>query len=145
MKKIAIVAVTLIWSLWRGCRSWQTAAVRPLLRIWIFSREDIVFDRGLGYSIVKCQVVWRRNGRQCYFDHPSPPFWKTLNLSMTECFFSNQYAGRSELFRGLSIWEEERYRKLQGTYPVIFLSFAKVKATEYPSMEYAISKIIFEA
>lgn len=72
-------------------------------------------------------------------------FGKTLNLSMTECFFSNQYAGRPELFEGLSIWEEERYRKLQGTYPVIFLSFAKVKATEYPSMEYAITKIIFEA
>lgn len=71
-------------------------------------------------------------------------FGKTLNMSMTECFFSNQYAGRPELFEGLSIWEEERYRKLQGTYPLIFLSFAKVKATDYPSMEYAITKIIFD-
>ena len=27
-------------------------------------------------------------------------FGKTLNLSMLECFFSNQYAGRSDLFEG---------------------------------------------
>ena len=55
-------------------------------------------------------------------------FGKTLNMSMTECFFSNKYANRSDLFEGLSIWQEEKYRKLQGTYPVIFLSFAAVKA-----------------
>ena len=55
-------------------------------------------------------------------------FGKTLNMSMMECFFSNKYADRADLFEGLSIWEEEKYRKLQGTYPVIFLSFAAVKA-----------------
>lgn len=55
-------------------------------------------------------------------------FGKTLNLSMTECFFSNKYAGRSYLFEGLSIWEEEEYQKLQGTLPVISLSFAGVKS-----------------
>ena len=55
-------------------------------------------------------------------------FGKTLNMSMLECFFSNKYANRTDLFEGLSIWQEETYRKLQGTYPVIFLSFAAVKA-----------------
>ena len=55
-------------------------------------------------------------------------FGKTLNMSMMECFFSNKYADRADLFEGLSVWEEEKYRKLQGTYPVIFLSFAAVKA-----------------
>ena len=55
-------------------------------------------------------------------------FGKTLNMSMMECFFSNKYANRADLFEGLSVWEEENYRKLQGTYPVIFLSFAAVKA-----------------
>ena len=55
-------------------------------------------------------------------------FGKTLNMSMLECFFSNKYADRADLFEGLSIWKEEKYRKLQGTYPVIFLSFAAVKA-----------------
>ncbi len=55
-------------------------------------------------------------------------FGKTLNMSMLDCFFSNRYKGRSDLFEGLSIWEEEKYRNLQGKYPVIFLSFAAVKA-----------------
>ncbi|MDE6202995.1 MAG: AAA family ATPase, partial [Lachnospiraceae bacterium] len=57
-------------------------------------------------------------------------FGKTLNMSMLEKFFSLEYAGRGELFEGLSIWQEKspdgdyRYRHLQGTYPVLFLSFA---------------------
>ena len=55
-------------------------------------------------------------------------FGKTLNMSMLNCFFSNRYARRSDLFEGLSVWEDEKYRQLQGTYPVIFLSFADVKA-----------------
>ncbi len=55
-------------------------------------------------------------------------FGKTLNMSMLECFFSNKYVNRADLFEGLSIWQDEEYRKLQGTYPVIFLSFAAVKA-----------------
>lgn len=55
-------------------------------------------------------------------------FGKTLNMSMLNCFFSNRYQGRSDLFEGLSIWQEEQYRSLQGTYPVLFLSFASVKA-----------------
>ncbi len=58
-------------------------------------------------------------------------FGKTLTMSMVEQFFSVQYAGRSDLFEGLSIWQEEKYRNLQGTYPVISLSFAKVKETSF--------------
>lgn len=55
-------------------------------------------------------------------------FGKTLNMSMLNCFFSNKYAERGDLFEGLEIWNNENYRELQGTYPVIFLSFAGVKA-----------------
>ncbi len=75
-------------------------------------------------------------------------FGKTLNMSMTQCFFSNQYAGRSDLFEGLSIWEEKSpdgdytYRRLQGTFPVIFLSFANVKASTYEEMLFKISEVI---
>ena len=58
-------------------------------------------------------------------------FGKTLNMSMLECFFSMKYKERSDLFEGLNIWGEEKYRKLQGTYPVIFLSFADVKQANY--------------
>ncbi|MBO5458846.1 MAG: AAA family ATPase, partial [Lachnospira sp.] len=51
-------------------------------------------------------------------------FGKTLNMDMLKCFFSNQYADRGDLFEGLSIWQDEKYWKLQGTYPVIYLTFA---------------------
>jgi len=43
-------------------------------------------------------------------------FGKTLNMSMLEYFFSNKYVGQGELFYGLSIWQEEKYRQLQGTF-----------------------------
>ena len=75
-------------------------------------------------------------------------FGKTLNVSMMECFFSNQYAGRSDLFEGLAIWDDRdsdgnyQYRQLQGTYPVIFLSFAGVKAVNVNDMKAAVKIII---
>ena len=75
-------------------------------------------------------------------------FGKTLNMSMTECFFSKKYEDRSDLFEGLSIWEEKspdgeyKYRKLQGIFPVIFLSFANVKAASYEEMIFKISQVI---
>ena len=58
-------------------------------------------------------------------------FGKTLNMNMMEQFFSIEYQGREELFEGLSIWEEEKFRKLQGSYPVLFLSFADIKSKTY--------------
>ena len=69
-------------------------------------------------------------------------FGKTLTMSMTEQFFSVKYAGRGELFEGLAIWEEEKYRKLQGTYPVIFLSFADVKSSDFYNMRMMMCELI---
>lgn len=71
-------------------------------------------------------------------------FGKTLNMSMTEQFFSVKYAGRSDLFEGLSIWEHENYRRMQGTWPVIFLSFANVKERDYCSCIEKVRLIIGE-
>ena len=61
-------------------------------------------------------------------------FGKTLNMSMTECFFSVKYANRGGLFEGLKIWENEKFRELQGSWPVISLSFSNVKAKNYSTM-----------
>ena len=61
-------------------------------------------------------------------------FGKTLNMSMLEAFFSLEYAGRGDLFEGLEIWQDEKYRQLQGCYPVIFISFAEIKETSYKGM-----------
>ena len=77
-------------------------------------------------------------------------FGKTLNMSMVECFFSNKYAGRQDLFEELFIWnarskdKDFQYRDLQGIFPVIFLSFANIKATKYEDMKYKISEVIAE-
>ena len=69
-------------------------------------------------------------------------FGKTLNMDMVCCFFSNHYKDRGDLFEGLSIWKDEKYRKLQGTYPVIFLSFAEVKQPDYETAVQKIKRII---
>ena len=93
-------------------------------------------------------------------------FGKTLNMSMLEQFFSLEYADRGDLFQGLAIWEEEssdrknpperenpqngenplpgdyKYRNLQGTYPVISLSFANVKEISFSNARKKICQII---
>lgn len=73
---------------------------------------------------------WWENGDEITLITRPRRFGKTLNMSMLNCFFSNKYAVRGDLFEGLGVWEEEKYRELQGTYPVIFLSFAAVKADQ---------------
>ena len=69
-------------------------------------------------------------------------FGKSLNLNMLECFFSEKYRGEGDLFRGLSIWNHEKYREIQGTYPVIFFSFADIKGQTFTSAREAICQVI---
>ena len=69
-------------------------------------------------------------------------FGKTLNMSMTEQFFSVDHADKGELFEGLKIWEDEEYRKIQGTYPVISLSFANVKETTFQNTKEKICQLL---
>lgn len=71
-------------------------------------------------------------------------FGKTLTMSMTEKFFSVKYAGRGDLFEGLAIWQEEKFRALQGTYPVISLSFANIKETTYQNTRGKICQMLAE-
>lgn len=71
-------------------------------------------------------------------------FGKTLNMNMLERFLSVQYAGQGEVFKGLSIWKDEKYHKLQGSMPVIYLSFADVKANTFASAREKICMLIEE-
>lgn len=71
-------------------------------------------------------------------------FGKTLNLSMLECFFSVKYAKRSDLFDGLSIWKHESYRRLQGTWPVINLSFAEIKGATFQDTRESLIAVLRE-
>ena len=58
-------------------------------------------------------------------------FGKTLMLDTVKTFFSPEFAGRSELFEGLEIWKDEKFQRLQGNIPVIFLSFSDTKSNSY--------------
>lgn len=69
-------------------------------------------------------------------------FGKTLTMSMVEQFFSLKYAGRSDLFEGLAIWKENRFRKIQGSYPVLSLSFANIKETDYKTTVHRICQLL---
>ena len=85
---------------------------------------------------------WWENGDSVTLVARPRRFGKTLNMSMIEAFFSVEYAGRGDLFEGLSIWKEEKFRTLQGTYPVIFLSFAEIKELDYSSAKMKIYQLL---
>lgn len=85
---------------------------------------------------------WWENGDKVTLITRPRRFGKTLNMSMVECFFSNQYAGRGGLFEGKAVWSDEKYRQLQGTFPVIFLSFASVKTGNVEGIKTAVKQVI---
>lgn len=69
-------------------------------------------------------------------------FGKTLNLSMLEQFFSVQYSDRSDLFEHMEIWQNEEYHALQGTFPIISLSFASIKETTFEDARCKICQLL---
>ncbi len=70
-------------------------------------------------------------------------FGKTLTMSMIECFFSLNYREKGEkLFRNLNIWKEPYYQQLQGTYPVINLTFSSVKEVNFDEAKTKIYNIL---
>lgn len=71
-------------------------------------------------------------------------FGKTLNMNMLERFFSVEYAGQGKIFESLSIWKDEKYQTLQGTLPVLSLSFADVKANTFALAREKICMLIRE-
>jgi len=119
--------------------------------------QDFETIRREGYFYIdKTKLIkeWWENGDSVTLITRPRRFGKTLNMSMLEQFFSVKYAGRGDLFEGLSVWQEKcpdggksplgdyKYRQIQGTYPVIALSFAKVKETSYLNTKKRICQII---
>ncbi len=96
------------------------------------------------FYIDKTELIreWWESGDEVTLITRPRRFGKTLNMSMLEQFFSVRYAGRSDLFEGLSIWKVEKYRKLQGIYPVLSLSFANVKEPGYTGMKRSVHRIL---
>lgn len=93
--------------------------------------EQLLANHNLYIDKTRFIREWWENGDQVTLITRPRRFGKTLNMSMLEQFFSVKYAGRWDLFEDLEIGGEEEYHRLQGAYPVIFLSFAGVKDTSY--------------
>ena len=87
---------------------------------------------------------WWKNSDEVTLITRPRRFGKTLLMSTVEVFFSVKYENCAELFQGLSIWEDENLRNLQGTYPVLFISFADVKEATYSQARKKICRIIKE-
>lgn len=70
-------------------------------------------------------------------------FGKTLTMSMVEYFFSVEHKDAG-LFENLAIWEKQEYRDLQGTYPVISISFSDIKENSFQQVRNKICEIIVD-
>lgn len=118
--------------------------MKPVISI---RAQDFTYIRENGcFYIDKTGFIreWWENGDVVTLITRPRRFGKTLNLSMAEAFFSNQYPHRQELFYGLSIWKEEKYRKLYAGYPVIFLSFAGIKGDTYETARESLIQMILD-
>ena len=70
-------------------------------------------------------------------------FGKTLNMDMLKTFFEISNEDTSELFQDKDIWEcGDEYRKHQGKYPVIFLTFKDVKCETWEETYDLMTKLI---
>ncbi len=104
--------------------------------------EDII--RNNYFYVDKTAFIkeWWENGDNVTLITRPRRFGKTLNMSMLNRFFSIEYEGKGDIFEGLSIWKEEKYQVLQGTYPVINLSFANVKENSFTATKEKIYQLL---
>ena len=72
------------------------------------------------------EEVWEKSSLVQYITRPGR-FGKTLNISMLRYFFDCRQENSSALFRGLAI-ERRPCFELQGSYPVIYMTFKDLKA-----------------
>lgn len=69
-------------------------------------------------------------------------FGKTLNLSMLRYFFEKGKEDTSYLFKDLKIWKKEKYRALQGQFPVIFITLKDIKHSSWQNTFTSLKELI---
>ena len=113
-----------------------------IVGIGIQSFEKLIMNQY--FYIDKTDFIreWWENGDEVTLITRPRRFGKTLNMNMVERFFSIEYKDQGSIFEDLSIWKSEMYQKLQGTYPVIFVSFADVKEVGFYEAKNKICKLI---
>ena len=118
-----------------------------MARVISIGNQDFETIRSENYFYIdKTNFIWEwwESGDSVTLITRPRRFGKTLNMSMLEKFFSVNYADRGDLFEGLSVWENKKYQELQGTYPVLFISFAGIKDNSYEGARENICRIIEE-
>jgi len=111
----------------------QGAFVMKLLPIGISDYKRLV--EGGYYYIDKTLLIkelFQVGGLVTLLPRPRR-FGKTLNLSMLYYFFEQSKVSNDHLFSHTAIGQEEKYRDMQGKYPVIFLTFKDVKELTWDS------------
>ena len=84
---------------------------------------------------------WESNDSVTLITRPRR-FGKTLTINMVERFFSVKYASETDIFAGMQIWQEKKDQKIQGTWPVISLSFANVKEPTFEMAKRRICQVL---
>lgn len=87
----------------------------------------------LSFYVDKTGLIkeWWESGDEVTLITRPRRFGKTFNMDMIRTFFSNEFIGRGDMFEGLAIWKDEKYRELQGTWPTIFITLAGMKPESY--------------
>ena len=137
-----IAGKLLYWKCYRVYQVCMEAVMARTVAIGIQNFEELRQKKYFYIDKTAFIKEWWEGGDSATLITRPRRFGKTLNMSMVEQFFSVDYANRGDLFEGLSIWEDETYRKLQGTYPVISLSFANVKEKDYQTTRKKICQLL---
>ncbi|VYU06031.1 AAA family ATPase [Clostridium butyricum] len=86
-----------------------------------------------------------QNGAKVILTPRPRRFGKTLNMSMLKYFFDIENKEENkDLFKGLKIENEKEIMKMQGEYPVIFLSFKNEKYTTFEEFKYGIKSLMMD-
>ncbi len=85
---------------------------------------------------------WWENGDKVTLITRPRRFGKTLAVSMTEKFFSIKHKELEQLFHSLKIWDDASYHTIQGTFPVISLTFANVKERTFQMTRQRLGQIL---
>ncbi|NMM65967.1 AAA family ATPase [Clostridium sp. P21] len=100
---------------------------------------------GNNYFIDKSLLIkeFIENGAKIILTPRPRRFGKTLNLSMLKYFFDIRTKEETkDLFKGLKIEKEKEIMKLQGQYPVIFITFKNQKHISFENFEDGIKVLL---
>ena len=137
-----IAGKLLYWKCYRVYQVCMEAVMARTVAIGIQNFEELRQKKYFYIDKTAFIKEWWEGGDSATLITRPRRFGKTLNMSMVEHFFSVDYSNRGDLFEGLSIWNYEKYRELQGTYPVISLSFANVKEKDYKTTREKICQLL---